>query len=330
MFDVVPLNLANAGWGDRLALLRILTERRFDAIVMLHSVFSNQPRLRRLLFWLVARCPQPKAFFIGNEYRSMPEKIRFCRDIGLSLLITQSNDPRVFAMYRDAIGCVVDGVPNTGYDQSVFRPVTPLSERAIDVGYRSLHAPWYLGNNEKTEIAEYFLAKAPSLGLSVDISMSQVDRFDMAGYSAFLNRCRGQIGTESGSDFFELTDELRLRVHAIERSNPQASWTEVKTEIFDGLEPTVPMRIISGRQVEAAACKSVQILFEGRYNGYLEPDVHYIPLAKDFGNIDDVMRKFRDDAFCERLVDNAYEVAVGEFTYERLIGKFAGILAPLL
>lgn len=330
LFDAVPLNLANTEWGDRWAFLRILSQRRFDAIVMLHSVFSNQPRLRRFLFWLVARCPQPKAFFIGNEYRAMPEKIEFCRDVGLSLLITQSNDPRVLALYRDAIGCAVDSVPNTGCDLSVFRPGPSLERRPIDLGYRSYEAPFYLGNFEKTEIAEYFTAHAAAFGLRVDISMSPDDRFDAAGYAAFLNRCRGQIGTESGTDFFELTDALRHRVHALERENPAVGWPEVKARIFEGMKPTVPMRIISGRQVEAAACKTVQILFEGRYNGYFAPDVHYIPLAKDFANIDEVMHKFRDDAFCGQLVDNAYDVAVGEFTYERLVGRFATILAPLL
>lgn len=330
LFDAVPLNLANAGWGDRLALLRILTERRFDAIVMLHSVFSNQPRLRRLLFWLVARCPQPKAFFIGNEYKSMPEKIRFCREIGLSLLITQSNDPRVLTMYSDAIGCAVDSVPNTGYDPTVFRPGPPLAERPIDIGYRSFEAPWYLGNNEKTEIADYFQANAAACGFKVDISLAHDDRFDMAGYAAFLNRCRGQLGTESGGDYFELTDALRDRTNAFLRDHVQATWPEVRARFFDSLQPTVPMRIISGRQVEAAACKTAQVLFEGRYNGYLEPDVHYIPLAKDFGNIDDVVRKLHDDAYCTRVVNNAYDVAMSELTYDRLTAKFAAILSTVV
>jgi hypothetical protein len=233
-------------------------------------------------------------------------------------------------MYRDAVGCVVDSVPNTGCDLSVFRPGPPLSERSIDIGYRSYEAPFYLGNNEKTDIATYFIAHAEGLGLKIDVSMSPDDRFDTASYAAFLNRCRGQIGTESGGDYFELTDAVRHRVNVREREQPFVTWPEVKARIFDGLAPTVPMRIISGRQIEAAACKTVQILFEGRYNGYFQPDIHYIPLAKDFTNIHDTMRKFRDDAFCNRLADNAYEVATREFTYERLVGKFAGMLVPLL
>ena len=39
---------------------------------------------------------------------------------------------------------------------------------------------------------------------------------------------------------------------------------------------------MSPRVFEAAAVRSCQILFEGRYSGILEPMVHYIPLKKDF------------------------------------------------
>ena len=56
------------------------------------------------------------------------------------------------------------------------------------------------------------------------------------------------------------------------------------------------MRIISGRQVEAAACKPYNTL-EGCYSGFLLPDIHYIPL-KRFFNIDEALEKFEDESFC--------------------------------
>jgi hypothetical protein len=330
LFSCTPINLAGLTFADRMDVARRLHTGRFDAIVLLHSVFSNQQNLRGSLFWALAACKVPKAYFIGNEYKLMPEKIRFCRRLGISLLITQSNDERVLALYRETLGCEVHSVPNTGIDPMIFRPISALAVRPIDIGYRSFAAAWYLGNNEKSEIAEYFTANVQRLGISVNISLDPKQRFDTAGYAAFLNSCRAQIGTEAGGDFFEITDRTRVRVNAYTGTHPETTWPEVKRMFFDSYGPSVPMRIISGRQVEAAACKTVQILFEGRYSGFFEPDIHYIPLRKDFANAEEAVSKFRDEYYCSRLTKAAFEVAMSELTYAALINKFYRALRRII
>ena len=64
-----PLALARARW---LGLVR-----RFDAVVLLHSVFSNACALDGRLLDAVRALPAPKVFFVGNEYKLMPEKLAF-------------------------------------------------------------------------------------------------------------------------------------------------------------------------------------------------------------------------------------------------------------
>lgn len=330
LFECTPLNLVGRSIADRMAMARRLHAGRFDAIVLLHSVFSNQQNLKGLLYWALAACRVPKVYFIGNEYKLMPEKMRFCRQLGITLLVTQSNDENVLALYRNALGCEVASVPNTGIDPTTFRPLNPLADRAIDIGYRSYASTWYLGNNEKSAVAEYFVAHADRFGVNVDMSLDSNQRFDASGYADFLNRCRGQVGTEAGGDYFELTDRTRKRVNAYTDRHPDASWPEIKRMFFDDYGPSVPMRIISGRQVEAAACKTVQILLEGRYSGFFLPDEHYIPLSKDFANADEAICKLRDTGYCERLTANAFAVAMAELTYDRLLMRFRESLGRVL
>jgi hypothetical protein len=329
-FECTAVNVSDHRWTAKVGTALTLRTWRGDAIVILHSVFSNGCLLSPREYAAVARLPFPKAFFIGNEFKLMPEKMRFCEDLRVSLLISQSSSPEVHRLYRERLGCAVVGIPHTGLDATVFRATTDPAARSIDLGYRAYPGPEYLGHQERTAIAEYFVDHADRLGLRVDISVNPDDRFDEPAWAAFLNRCKGQVGTEAGGDYFELNDRARLLANDYMAAHPGATFEELDGVISRECADAVPLRIISGRNVEAAGTRSIQILFDGRYDGYFEPDLHYIPLRKDFSNIDDVMRKFRDDAYCRTLVDNAYRVATEQLLYERLIDRFAAALAPLI
>src|SRR5262249_15954022 len=62
---------------------------------------------------------------------------------------------------------------------------------------------------------------------------------------------------------------------------------------------------------EAAALRTPMILFEGRYSGILEPWQHYVPLKKDFSNIDEVVSALRNPEMLQAIAGRAYrEVAM--------------------
>jgi hypothetical protein len=326
-FDCVLMNIMDPAWMRRNLALRW---RRFDLIILLHSVFSNSRRLRGSLSEWTHKRREPKVYFIGNEYKLMPEKMSFCEELGVSLLVSQSDSPAVQTRYRERLGCRVVGIPNAGLDARLFISSVPHSDRPIDLGYRAYDAPPYLGHDERRQIADYFSWCGPRLGLAVDISVDPADRFNQAGWAAFLNRCKGQLGTEAGGDYFELTDAIRLSVNRYVDTHPDATMEEVFELFFANYANPMPLRIITGRNAEAAGTKTVQILFEGHYSGYFQPDVHYIPLKKDFSNIDDVMAKFRDESYTRRITENAYNVAVQELTYEKLIDRFHDSLRQVI
>ena len=319
-FRVTPFNLLKISFLKKIKLFIMILRNDFDSIIFLHSVFSNQNYLPKIITLALTRIKTTKFYFIGNEYKLMPQKIKFCKKIKLDCLITQSNNKNIIKMYTESIGCKVFFMPNTGIDLNIFYP--KKIEKSIDIGYRGFQSPLYLGNIEKEEISSFFIKLGMENNLITDISLNPDDRFDDNNYADFLNKCKIQIGTESGGDYFDLTDKIRLNVNAYLKRNPNASWQTVKSTFFDHLDRSIPIRIISGRQLEAAACKTLQILFEGSYGGFIKPDIHYISLKKDFSNLEEVMKKISDKKFCEQIVNNAYDLVKNKFNYNSLLTHF--------
>jgi hypothetical protein len=304
--------------------------RRFDAVVVLHSAFSNACYVEPWLAERLGRMRQPKAYFVGNEYKLMPEKMSFCEALGVDLLVSQLSSPAAHDLYRERLGCEVVPIPSGGLDTDLFAPRTPLEERPIELGYRAHDAPAYLGHQERREVADRFLAAAPRHGLRADISLDPGDRFDEPGWAGFLDSCRAQLGSEAGGDYFELDDRTRKSVIAYLADRPQASFDEIYDRFYRDYPNPVSGRALSGRIVEAAGTKTVQLLLEGDYGGYFRPDEHYVAIRKDFSNVDAALDQLRDEALCRALVEKSHRVAVEELAYARLIDRFHAALTPLV
>jgi hypothetical protein len=329
-FICTPVNVADRALLSRAAALWRSRSFAGDAVVVLHSVFSNACLAPEWMMDALGRLRVPKAYFIGNEYKLMPQKMDFCERIGITLLVSQSLSPRVHALYRARLKCAVTGISNTGLDDKLFYPTTPVAERPIDLGYRAEDAPPYLGHCERQQIAEYFVANADRLNLRVDISLRREDRLAERDWAAFLNRCKGQLGTEAGGDYFDLEDRTRNATVAYMTAHPDWTMTDIEQHVLSKAVDPIPLRIISGRNVEAAGTKTAQVLLEGEYDGYLKPDEHYIALKKDFSNADDTIAKFQDAAFRARIAENAYALVRQELTYDKLLDRFHGALSPLV
>lgn len=322
-FDVELLDLQ---FARRLPGLGPGRRRRWDAIVLLHSVYSNARYLSDQLAEKIARLRLPVAWFIGNEYKNMPEKMSVAERLGVRLLVTQIESRAVRELYRGRLPCEVISIPNTGVDPDVFFPVMKLTDRPIDIGYRAFAGSLSLGHDERQRLAEVYRDAAARHGLVVDLSLDLADRFAETEWAAFLNRCRSQLGFEAGTDFFELDDHSRNAVEAYLKEIPDATFGDVYERFFAPYENPVSGRTISSRVIEAAATKTVQVLVEGEYGGYLVPGEHYISLRKDFANVDETIAALSDDADAERRAQAAYEIVLSELTYDRLLDRFSQAL----
>ena len=64
---------------------------------------------------------------------------------------------------------------------------------------------------------------------------------------------------------------------------------------------------MSPRHFEAAATKTLQIMFEGNYSNIFIKDVHYLSLKKDFSNLEEIIDKLKDKDLRKKITDKAFK-----------------------
>jgi hypothetical protein len=64
----------------------------------------------------------------------------------------------------------------------------------------------------------------------------------------------------------------------------------------------------------------------------LIPHKHYIPLKRDFSNIDDVLKKVRDDQYVREMTERAYKdiCLSGKYTYQKMAADFERAISKQL
>ncbi|KLN58952.1 hypothetical protein WH96_20225 [Kiloniella spongiae] len=275
-------------------------------------------------FWedVLRKYRAPIVWFIGNEFRGMPSKMDFARDVGISMLVTQTLSQQVIDVYHNHLGCKVIGLPVCGFDNSVYRPGPPISEREIDIGYRGAIGPPWLGHWDREVIAEVFLRAIESNDRYVsDISLDLTDRLPWRKWRNFLQSSKTQLCVSSGGEIFELTDSTRLKMESYILSNPKFSREEILT-LLPPEEERIRLRVLGSRMMEAAATRTPQIMYRDDFDGPMRPDIDYIALNKSHDNIDDVMDRLRDYKFLEYIAKNCEETLSDFASYSVLLDIF--------
>jgi hypothetical protein len=313
-----------------------LDYERFDVIVIFWSC---------LLFWglpacdiaaqKIARSRALKVLFLQDEYRSVRANNRLAAGLGVQLICSCVAEKDFDIFYpRSEIPTLQAVYPVlTGYvpEYMAARPPAPLETRPIDIGYRTRVMPFHLGDLacEKLTIAKQFERIAAERSFTADISVREEDRLYGKEWQSFLESCKFTLGTESGASVIDFSGEIGRRCAAYLKTHRRATYAEVRDRFFADVDGRVTIQTISPRMFEAAAYGSVQILHEGAYDGMLRPDEHFISVKKDYSNVDEVVERMRDTAFCRRLRDNAYRdlIASGKYSYCAFIRRFDEVLA---
>ena len=241
LFSAISYNLFNR--GERRAAMRALREA--ELVVALHSCSADTLEfLLPLRTALQARHGQ-FLIFVGNEYNlpwaPLGAKRRLMREVGADWGVTQLPLEAGQYLYADCAGAVL-ALPHAA-NEAVFRRDKPDEARRIDLGGRSFRYPVFLGDNDRNRVYDLFAELGPAAGLRVDISTDS--RLDRPGWAAFLNDCRGTVGTEAGTWFIERDDETALAIRDFLRARSGAPTIRADSWLHAAAR-RLPYRVKSG------------------------------------------------------------------------------------
>jgi hypothetical protein len=332
--DALPRHSEFAVWklNSHHGCPALLKDRAVDfAVVVLHySLFG--PKAYQLDDYFRAFLSETRAYkiaFFQDEHHFCQDRFAFLNEFGVDCVWTLLEPefwPEVYGKYT-TVSKLVYTIPGFASDTLSERAesfVKPDDERTIDIGYRGRTLSLYMGAGalEKAEISHEVAARADTAGLVADVAADETSRIYGDDWFRFLANCKGTLGTEAGVTIFDVDDTARARYDEL-IARPGVTDEEILRELRP-FENRIFYRTISPRHFEAAALRVCQIMYEGKYSGAMQPMVHYLPLAKDFSNWDEVVRLFRDPEVRRELTENAYRdlIASGRYSYAAFAEHF--------
>lgn len=310
----------------------------FDAIVFHYSIVISLPHyLSEVLAKKIEAFSGPKILFIQDEFRWVDRTAAAAKKLGVNVLFTVVNEDVVRKIYRDSyFDDVRFEITLTGFvpEDLLSRDVPPYQERPLDIVYRARKLPAWCGSFalQKWQLGEAVDARAKHLGLVCDIEMSEASRIYGEDWIRFLSSAKATLGSESGASFVDYTGLVHQEIDAYEARNPLADFPEIADKFLEGRDNEVVIHVISPRVFEAAALRTLMIMYPGTYSGVVQPGRHYLELARDHSNMDEVLAVLKDPRRAQQIIDAAYqEVACAqEWTHKSFIEGFDRVVGEEL
>ena len=249
----------------------------------------------------------------------------WCMDWDVDRILTPiSNDLGV--LYPRSIKTKEFRTALTGYVKSGPIPQTALlRDRPIDLGQRVRDMPPHLGRlaQAKSKQAVVMATAATSAGFNVDVSTRVEDSFIGAAWFDFLSSCKFTVGMKGGASLHDPYGLTHTKVQAYLARHPEAGFDEIERKCFKGKDMKHEFTAISPRLFESSMAGTCQILQRDDYLGVLEPWRHYIPLERNFSNVNEVVSTMKDLDKCQEIVTNARIALVDSqmFDYSRLVNS---------
>lgn len=307
---------------------------QFDVLVVHYSIFVlSENFLPPEIEAEIRSFPGLKVQFIQDEYRLINDMNRKVEALGIHILFSVLRPHHVDLVYhRPALRRILKFSTLPGYAplDLVERDVPKISERPLHVVYRTRPQPYWLGRSaqEKIEIGARFAAEAERLGLKTDIAMREQDRIYGKKWISFITSSKATLCSEGGASIFDFDGTVQRGVSNYLAKHPGADFDTVFHDVLQPFEGNVLHGQLTPRAFEVIALRTALVMYPADYRGILDPWRHYIPLERDFSNVEAVAQILKDDDHLQELVDHTYLDILVErgYTMPNFIKRFDAAL----
>ena len=184
-----------------------------------------------------------------------------------------------------------------------------IKDRKTDIFYRARSQPLYFGESLylKGKIADVFEDEAGKRGLNLDISTRVEDRMNGPEWFEALRDSKMVLGTYAGYNTINPYGERKAQFEFIASKGDVTDNNHVLSFLDDSEWNSCALHTCASRHFEAIQAGACQLLIEGDYRGVLKPGVHYIPVKKDFSNVNEILDKTQDSNYLQKIADQAYQ-----------------------
>lgn len=278
-----------------------------------------------------------KILIIQDEHRWIDQTHSCMQFIDFNVLLTVVPQSQIEKVYpRKKFPKLKKINVLTGYVSDDLKAIKPISykSRKLDVIYRAHKVSACLGDLgfEKWDIAKKFNEYNKKYKLNSDVTYESKDRIYGQAWLDFLQTSKAALGTESGASIMDFDDSLRKKIEKIESEQPSLGYRDIRKKYLGSLNSKVVMNQVSPKIFEYAACKTLMILYVGKYSGFIKPMVDFVPLKKDWSNFAEIVKILKDEAKCNEIIDHARRNLIDsrKFSYKSYIKKIDKIITKEL
>lgn len=302
--------------------------KNFDVIIIHYSIciiFRNY--ISFLLRKKIRNFKGLKIVIIQDEYRWINRIIKEMVYLNVDCIVSLLDKENINKVYNHPQlenKLMVSTLAGYVSNNWINRDVPKISERKKHIIYRGNNLPFWLGNgaHEKSVLSEKILENFDDIGLNLDVSSNPGDRIYGKDWLDFMKSGKCVIGLEGGASIFDFDGSIEKKVRKFQSENPKATYEKIHREYLSRFEDKVYYRMITPRSFEAIAMKTVQVLYPGKYSGILEPWKHYLPINRDFSNLNEVISAIKNDDFLQKMANQAYSEIIESQNYsEEKLGR---------
>lgn len=299
MFNGIPA-VTCVAHDVSLPMPRWLSRLDFDAFVLDSSMLgfrwapkSMFDRVRESVAFLSQRRGLKIALPMDEFDRSIALD-RWLSDLGVDLVCTTLYNHRHLLLPDCCSRAEVIPAWTSYIDGGLLQgSANPLDGRPVDIGYRTRKLPFNFGSfgQLKSQVGELFRDRLGGSSLVHDIEVGDTFRIDGDAWIKFLQSCKFVLGAPSGSSIHDPTGAIDNSVRSFLSEQPSADFSTVERACFPGVDGQQEFSVLSPRVFEASMAGCCQVLVRGEYGGLLRPEEHYLPIERDFSNLDNVVER---------------------------------------